>query len=144
MTKKSRFYFFSLILATLSVLLSTVIHHHHHDNRICFVEEQCQKDGHVNDEHTEHHEKEQKNCSVHQMHQFLVNAKLLKSIHQHIFDGGHTLVAVLPFSYSFIPIMGLVIAEWQDKACVLPDHGRHEICRRGPPCFCLLGILSRQ
>lgn len=134
MTKR-RLYFFSLILATLSVLLSTVILHHHHENRICFVEEKCQRDGNFNDEHTEHHEKEQKDCSVHQMHQFLVNAKLLKYIQQHIFDGGHAQVAVLPSSYSFIPIAGLVIVRWQAEDCVLPDPWRHEIRRRGPTCF---------
>lgn len=58
-------------------------------NRICFVEQRCAEDGNTNDEHTEHHEKEHEGCSVHQMHQFIVNAKVAKNIQQKIFDGGH-------------------------------------------------------
>ena len=134
MTKR-RAYFFSLLLATLSVLLSTVILHHHHYNRICFVEQQCEKDGNINDEHTEHHEKEQEDCNVHQMHQFLVNAKIHQSFHQHIFDGGYTLDAYLPSPYSFIHITSLVIIKRQGETSKLPDIGRHEAFRRGPPCL---------
>ena len=71
-------------MATMSVLLSTVVSHHHHMDRICMVQEQCQEDGNINDEHTEHHDQESNtdrgNCRVHQMHHFVTNAKVVKGI----------------------------------------------------------------
>lgn len=54
--RKRRLYIFSLWIATLSILLSTVMTHHHHMGRICMIQEQCEQDGNINDEHTEHHE----------------------------------------------------------------------------------------
>ena len=53
--RKRRLYIFSLWIATLSILLSTVMTHHHHMGRICMIQEQCEQDGNINDEHTEHH-----------------------------------------------------------------------------------------
>ena len=136
MTKRS-LYWMNLWLAACSLLLSTVIlHHHHRSYQICFAEELCQKDGTINDEHTQHHGQEQEGCRVHQMHQFLINSKFHQSIHLHMFDrGGHTLVACYPFPYSFIPVMGLVIAKWQGEAYVLPENWKHVVNRRGPPCL---------
>ena len=81
---KKKLYLFSLLVATMSVLLSTVMMHHHHMGRICMVVERCQQDGNLNDEHTEHHDQEsegdRENCSVRQMHQFVVNSKVVKNI----------------------------------------------------------------
>lgn len=134
MTKR-RMYLFSLMMATLSVLLSTVILHHHHYNRICFVEQKCEKDGNTNDEHTEHHEKEQKGCSVHQMHHFLVNAKLVKSIHQHIWEGGHVFVSVIPSSYNLIPHICVVVLSCKERPNALLTWSGKAALRRGPPCL---------
>lgn len=133
--RKQRLYLLYLWVATCSLLLSTVVLHHHHLNRICLVEERCQEDGNVNDEHTEHHENEQNGCSVHQMHQFVVNAKIVKSIHQHILDGGHVLFAWLPQeAYTFMRL-DLVISQWQEQTSPLHE-GKSAFCkRRGPPCL---------
>ena len=84
---KKKLYLFSLLVATMSVLLSTVVMHHHHMGRICMVVERCQQDGKLNDEHTEHHENENDGCRVHQMHHFVTNGKIVKSIQKQLFDG---------------------------------------------------------
>lgn len=132
MTKR-RLYIFSLWVATCSVLLSTIILHHHHYNRICFIEEKCVEDGNVNDEHTHHHEKEQEGCSIHQMHHFLANAKIVKDIHQHITDGASTLIAITPSYTLLVPFHHLVITKWQEKTYPLSTADRTSIKRRGPP-----------
>ena len=132
---KRRLYIFSLWVATLSVLLSTVMTHHHHMGRICLIEEQCQQDGNVNDEHTEHHDQESEgdpaNCRVHQMHSFFTNAKVVKSIQKQIFDGSLCLDCPLPY-YTF-PANALVVAHWQHVACPLPSESLPQKSRRGPP-----------
>lgn len=132
---RRRLYIYSLWLATCSVLLSTVVLHHHHFNRICFVEQRCAEDGNTNDEHTEHHEKEHEGCSVHQMHQFIVNAKVAKNIKQKIFDGGHHLMAVLPSHIVLFPLMNLVIVSWQETTSQLHGYMGRGYNRRGPPCL---------
>ncbi len=131
--RKQRLYLLYLWVATCSLLLSTVVLHHHHLNRICLVEERCQEDGNVNDEHTEHHENEQSGCSVHQMHQFVVNAKFVKSIHKHILDGEHVLIAWLPQEVFAFMRLDLVISQWQERTSPLHE-GKFAFCkRRGPP-----------
>nr|WP_296026047.1 hypothetical protein [uncultured Prevotella sp.] len=132
---RRRLYIYSLWLATCSVLLSTVVLHHHHFNRICFVEQRCAEDGNTNDEHTEHHEKEHEGCSVHQMHQFIVNAKVAKNIQQKIFDGGHHLMAVLPSHIVLFPLKSLVIVSWQETTSQLHEYMGLGYNRRGPPCL---------
>ena len=91
-------YIFSLWMATMSVLLSTVVSHHHHMDRICMVQEQCQEDGNINDEHTEHHDQESNtdrgNCRVHQMHHFVTNAKVVKGIRKLLVDESHQFVVL--------------------------------------------------
>lgn len=135
MMRRQTTYLFSLWTATLAMLLSTVVLHHHHFDRICFVEERCEMDGNVNDEHTEHHENEQEGCQIHQMHHFLINAKVAKSIQKHIFDGNSLLVAVLPSFYELQPSCGLVVTEWQEQTVPLTLRALGEPNRRGPP-FC--------
>ena len=135
LTMRRRLYIYSLWLATCSVLLSTVVLQHHHFNRICFVEQRCAEDGNTNDEHTEHHEKEHEGCSVHQMHQFIVNAKVAKNIQQKIFDGGHHLMAVLPSHIVLFPLKSLVIVSWQENTSQLHEYMGLGYNRRGPPCL---------
>lgn len=134
MMKKSGIYLFSLWMATCSLLLSSVILHHHHFNSICFVEERCAEDGNLNDEHTGHHESEQEGCSISQMHHFLLNAKVVKSIHKHILDGSLALAAILPSSQNLYPVIGLVVALWQQSTSPVSDNAVHVNGRRGPPC----------
>lgn len=137
MMHKRRLYIFSLWVATLSVLLSTVMTHHHHMGRICMIEEQCQQDGNVNDEHTEHHDEEneadRENCRVHQMHSFFTNAKVVKSIQKQILDGSLVLDCLLPHTYSLIVADALVVVRWQHKAYPLPSEMLPQKSRRGPP-----------
>lgn len=133
MMTRRRLYIFSLWMATCSVLLSCIVLHHHHFGRICFVEERCQEDGRVNDEHTNHHEGEEDGCSVRQMHQFLANAKIVKSIHQHIQDGSHTIVAVQPSIHEYIPFYNLAVVRWQECTCAPYKGEGTPGKRRGPP-----------
>ena len=127
----------SLWVATLSVLLSTVMTHHHHMGRICMVEEQCQQDGNVNDEHTGHHDQESEgdraNCRVHQMHNFFTNAKVVKSIQKQLFDGSLHLDCLLPNTYALMCTNALAIVHWQQVACALPSQELPQKSRRGPP-----------
>ena len=51
-------------IGTLAMLIAPMIPHHHHGEVICAIMEQCEMDGEVNDEHTEHHgNQEGKGCS---------------------------------------------------------------------------------
>lgn len=130
---KRKMYFLTLWIATLSMLLSTVMMHHHHEGKVCLVEERCTEDGNINDEHTEHHENEQAGCRVHQMHHFIINAKMVKSIEKHILDGNLLAVALTHFSFTLYPTQGLAIAKWQEKTEPLSQKAYLKRCRRGPP-----------
>ena len=134
---KRRLYILSLWVATLSVLLSTVMTHHHHMGRICMIEEQCQQDGNINDEHTEHHDEEsqgdRENCRVHQMHSFFTNAKVVKSIQKQIFDGSLTMDCLLSHTFSLMAPNALVVVHWQHVACSFPSETLPQKSRRGPP-----------
>ena len=142
---KTKLYILGLWLATASMLISTVVKHHHHMGRVCMVEELCEQDGQVNDEHTEHHDQEsegdRENCSVRQMHHFVTNAREVKGLKQLLSDGSHDLSAPCCFafclvSYSFAPCFSLVTARWQHTACPLSCDGLAEgLSRRGPPNF---------
>lgn len=130
---KRRFYFLTLWIATLSMLLSTMMMHHHHEGKVCLVEERCAEDGNINDEHTEHHENEQEGCQVHQMHHFLINAKVVKSIKQHIQDGHLQAMLGTSASFEFILENGLVVSEWQEITEPLSQKAFRPNYRRGPP-----------
>ena len=126
-------YMCSLWVATFCVLLSTVVMHHHHYGEICMAIEQCSLDGNLNDEHTEHHENEQEGCQVHQMHHFLINAKVVKSIKQHIQDGHLLAMLGMNTSFDFILENGLVVSEWQEITQPLGQKAFRHNYRRGPP-----------
>ena len=133
--QKRILYIFCLWIATMSIMLSTVMIHHHHKGRICMVEEQCEQDGNINDEHTEHHEKEADSCRVHQLHHFVTGCKIMKGIQKLLFDGNH-LLSMLSSEYLFIPTSSLISVRWQQFAASLPCVDETAISRRGPPSFC--------
>ena len=144
--QKRILYIFCLWIATMSIMLSTVMTHHHHKGRICMVEEQCEQDGNINDEHTEHHDQEsegdRENCSVRQMHQFVVSSKVTKSIKE--FSSEDVLPSVIGFylhhSYEFIPCHSLTTVRWQHiAASPLSDGLSAGYSRRGPPSFIVFG-----
>ena len=144
--RKRRLYIFSLWIATLSILLSTVMTHHHHMGRICMIQEQCEQDGNINDEHTEHHDQEnnstRENCSVRQMHQFVVNSKVTKGIKKIISADASPSVSAffLHHSYEFIPCHSLTTVRWQYMAASpLSDGLSAGYSRRGPPSFIVFG-----
>lgn len=129
------FYLLAIWTATVGMLLSTVMMHHHHYQRICMVEQECLQDGHVNDEHTSHHDNEQDGCQIHQMHHFFTNAKLVKGIDKNIFLGGHLLTA---FFSSHIPLAlgkDKSLEGWCCESFYLPDEFLLLKGRRGPPCL---------
>ena len=140
--QKKILYIFCLWIATMSIMLSTVMTHHHHMGRICMVEEQCEQDGNINDEHTEHHDQEsegdRENCSLRQMHQFVVNSKVTKGINKIISADASPSVSAffLHHSYEFIPCHSLTTVRWQHMAASpLSDGLSAGYSRRGPPSF---------
>lgn len=135
---KKRLYIFHLWVATLAMLLSTVMMHHHHYDRICMVLEQCVEDGNLNDEHTEHQEKEQEGCRVHQMHHFVINAKVVKDIRKHISNIGTIYQALLP-NVERLPLdYSLITVNWQEIIELLDDGFPSFHYLRGPPILSLL------
>ena len=135
---KKKLYLFSLFVATMSVLLSTVVMHHHHMGRICMVVERCQQDGNLNDEHTEHHDQEsegdRENCSVRQMHQFVVNSKVVKNIRKLLVDENHQFVVLSCSSLLTLPRLSLISVRWQHVAASpLAEELAAGYSRRGPP-----------
>lgn len=135
---RKRLYILHLWAATLAMLLSTVMMHHHHYERVCMIIEQCAEDGNLNDEHTQHHENEQEGCRVHQMHHFVINAKVVKDIQKHILDAASAFVAVLPSRVALPPVSGLVAVRWQETASLLSRGFSTEPPLRGPPTISLL------
>ena len=136
--RKRRLYIFSLWIATLSILLSTVMTHHHHMGRICMIQEQCQEDGNINDEHTEHHDQESNtdrgNCRVHQMHHFVTNAKVVKGIRKLLVDESHLFVVRSCSSLLILPRLSLISVRWQHVAASpLAEEVAAAFSRRGPP-----------
>ena len=112
--------------------------HHHHMGRICMIQEQCEQDGNINDEHTEHHDHEndrdRENCSVRQMHQFVVNSKMVKGIRKLQVDENHQLVVLSCSSLLTFPRLSLISVRWQHVAASpLAEEVATGYSRRGPP-----------
>ena len=136
--RKRRLYIFGLWIATLSILLSTVMTHHHHMGRICMIQEQCEQDGNINDEHTEHHDQksntDRENCSVRQMHHFVTNAKVVKGIRKLLMDESHLFVVLSCSSLLILPRLSLISVRWQHVAASPLVEGLAAVfSRRGPP-----------
>ena len=136
--QKRILYIFCLWIATMSIMLSTVMTHHHHKGRICMVEEQCEQDGNINDEHTEHNDQEsegdRENCSVRQMHQFVVNSKVVKNIRKLLVDENHQFVVLSCSSLLTLPRLSLISVRWQHVAASpLAEEVAAGYSRRGPP-----------
>ena len=136
--QKRILYIFCLWIATMSIMLSTVMTHHHHKGRICMVEEQCEQDGNINDEHTEHHDQEsegdRESCSVRQMHQFVVNSKVVKNIRKLLVDENLQFVVLSCSSLLTLPRLSLISVRWQHVAASpLADEVAAGYSRRGPP-----------
>lgn len=132
---KKRLYIFHLWAATVFLLLSTAVMHHHHSSRICTVVEECARDGRMNDEHTRHQENEQEGCSVQQMHHFVINAKMVKSLRKHIASTGMEPCAALPSALGLAQEFRLVAVKWQEAAEPLGAGFFSAHSLRGPPVF---------
>ncbi len=129
-----RFHLLALWTATLSLLLLTGVAHHHHAEQICFVEEQCSRDGNINDSHTAHHGNAAEDCEVHQMQRFIGNADSAQSIQRLIADG-LSLAAVAAGETSGVRLFPIRLAIVRHRQHVLPltDVLLHHDGRRGPP-----------
>lgn len=133
---KRRLYLFTLWMATSLVLLSTLMMHHHHAERVCFIEERCSEDGHVNDAHTSHQENEQEGCRLHQMHHFIINAKVVKEVRKHLLsDDASFVLAMLPDGISLAASCALQTVEWQERSQPLGEGIPPNHSLRGPPIY---------
>lgn len=129
-----RLYILVLWMATLSVLLSTGVAHHHHAEQICFVEEQCSRDGNINDSHTAHHGNAVADCEVHQMHRFIGNAGVAQTIQRLIADGLSLTAVVANTAIGADPIaVTLTIVSGQQCTTLPTAVLLHHDGRRGPP-----------
>ena len=102
------------------------------------VQEECQEDGNINDEHTEHHDQESNtdrgNCRVHQMHHFVTNAKVVKGIRKLLVDESHQFVVLSCSSLLILPCLSLISVRWQHVAASpLAEELAAGYSRRGPP-----------
>ena len=129
-----RLYIFALWMATLSVLLSSGVAHHHHAQQICFVEEQCSRDGNTNDSHTEHHDNPAEDCEIHQLHRFMGNTGVAQTIQRIIADGS-SLTGLVPSAIDAAPLVaaGLTIVSARERILPLSTVQLHHDGRRGPP-----------
>lgn len=127
-------------IATSMMLLSTVVMHHHHYERICVALEICSHYGNegieaeAEDTHT-HQETDRGSCRVHQLHKFITNAGVAKSIRHHICDLQLFTTSALPDRTMLPPACAYTIAAWQHKATPLSLRVLPSMSRRGPPVF---------
>lgn len=129
---RRRLYILAVWTATLGVLLSMVVMHHHHYERVCMVVEECAQDGHINDEHTHHHEGEREGCQIHQMHHFLVKANGTHTVVNEKMAEGNTLSALFSSYFYYLPC-GLAAVLWQQHTMPLSHVAIKALSLRGPP-----------
>ena len=136
----NRLSIFCTWLATCMMLLSTVVMHHHHYERVCVAFELCQHDtdGGIEAEPEEshsHEESDRGSCRVHQLHKFIINKSVAKSIRHHIADGNQLAAATLPCARLLCAPASIVAADWQHTASTLRLRELGALKRRGPPVF---------
>ena len=120
------------------MLLSTIVMHHHHYERVCVAFELCQHgddNGAEPEESHFHQESDRGSCRVHQLHKFIINASVAKSIRHHITDGSHFVAAALPGAPVFCAPVSVTVADWQHTASTLRLRALTALKRRGPPVF---------
>lgn len=132
-------YILNLWLATLALLSLTVNQHHHHHHQICFVIEECMKDGHINDQHTGHmpqpgDDTDMDHCAVENAKTYLADTHMVQQISQSIADHFHYLCATLPQSSGFSLIQICQIVRPSGHPYLMPAKVfRWSEVRRGPP-----------
>lgn len=62
-------------LSIMLMVFTPFVRHHHHGDKICYIEEICDIDGHTNDRHTAHSENEEDDCPLKQIHNVIDNVK---------------------------------------------------------------------
>ena len=137
---KNRLSLFCIWAATLMMLLSTVVMHHHHYERICVAVEMCVTPGSVGDieaepEESHSHQESGGSCRIHQLHKFIINSGVAKSIRHHILDGNQLAAAHIPDTHLLPASCGLRVAGWQHTATPLSLLSASAVTRRGPPVF---------
>jgi hypothetical protein len=90
------------------------------------------------DEHTDHHDQEndsdRENCSVRQMHQFVVNSKMVKGIRKLLIDENQQFMILSCSSLLTLPRLSLISVRWQHVAASpLAEEVAAGYSRRGPP-----------
>lgn len=135
----------SIWVATCLMLLSTIVMHHHHYESVCIVVEHCQDDAASSSADTysqnaneaeeghSHQESDRGSCRLHQLHRFIINAKVSNDIHRHII-GGMMLATTLPLHMGHLPFgSSYTITKWQHTTTPLHDVALCSLSRRGPP-----------
>ncbi len=94
--------------------------------------EECAKDGHINDEHTAHHDGEREGCQIHQMHLSLVKVKASHIVVKDNVAEGKLFFALLSADFYILPC-GLAAVLWQKHTMPLSLVAIKTLLRRGPP-----------
>ena len=122
------------------MLLSTVAMHHHHYERVCVDFEVHAHDAASGietepEESHSHQETDRGSCCVHQLHKFIINASVAKSIRHHIAGGNKLMAAVVPDARLLCATGSIIAADWQHTASTLRLRKLTAQKRRGPPAF---------
>ena len=126
----------SLWLAMLMVLLVLAVPHHHHLSNVCFVEERCETDGHINDQHTHHQSSGQEtqadNCPVEQIRHIVKDDEHAQPVMQVVWQQPHWLCAYAADTHPHVQEVSPVSETSEPIARLLEAHVASS-GRRGPP-----------
>lgn len=126
----------SLWLAMLMVLLVLAVPHHHHLSNVCFVEERCDADGQINDQHTHHHssgqESQADNCPVEQIRHIVKDDADVQPVIQVVQQQPHWLCANAADMHPHVLEVSPV-GETPDPIVRLLEAHVASSGRRGPP-----------